>query len=95
MTLGDFGLTPSPDVAKKADTETSGHGEAIVGLDGEAFEAAVATLQSVAAALNADCVCLREKQIEPASAAAPTGGKRTAQYLVRHRADEKDFMEVR
>jgi len=95
VTLGDFGLTPSPDVAKKADTETSGHGEAIVGLDGEAFEAAVATLQSVAAALNADCVCLREKQIEPASAAAPTGGKRTAQYLVRHRADEKDFMEVR
>jgi len=95
VTLGDFGLTPSPDVAKKADTETSGHGETIVGLDGEAFEAAVATLQSVAAALNADCVCLREKQIEPPSAAAPTGGKRTAQYLVRHRADEKDFMEVR
>jgi len=101
VTLGDFGLTPSPDAAPVAAAEggkaaAAETGEATVGLDADAFEAAVATLQSVAAALNADCVCLREKQIEPPpSGGAGGGGKRTAQYLVRHRADEKDFMEVR
>ena len=79
VTLGDFGLTPSPDKETNA-SET-------VGLTSDEFDAAVATLQSVAASLNADCVSLREKQIGDS--------RRTAQYLIRHRADERDFMEVR
>ena len=55
VTLGDFGLTPSPDAAPVAAAEggnaaaVAGTGEATVGLDADAFEAAVATLQVVAA----------------------------------------------
>ena len=43
--------------------------------------ASIATLQSVAATLNADCVILREKLIED--------GRKAAQCLVRQKADEK------
>merc|ERR1719510_1217207 len=57
------------------------------GLDADEFMASLATLQSVAATLNADCVLLREKQIE--------NDRKTVQYLIRRRADEKDFMEIR
>ena len=54
VTLGDFGLTPSPDAAPVAAAEggkaaAAETGEATVGLDADAFEAAVATLQVVAA----------------------------------------------
>ena len=57
VTLGDFGLTPSPDAAPVAAAEggnaaAAGTGEATVGLDADAFEAAVATLQVVAALQN-------------------------------------------
>ena len=58
VTLGDFGLTPSPDAAPVAAAEggnaaaVAGTGEATVGLDADAFEAAVATLQVVAALQN-------------------------------------------
>ena len=51
------------------------------GLDADEFMASLATLQSVAATLNADCVMLREKQIE--------NDRKAAQYLVRKKADEK------
>jgi GTPase len=57
------------------------------GLDGEEFMASLATLQSIAATLNADCVLLREKVIE--------NERKAAQYLIRLKADEKDFMEIR
>ncbi|CAG0885998.1 unnamed protein product [Darwinula stevensoni] len=56
------------------------------GLAEEEMAASVATLQSLALALNADCVMLREKKFAKGSC---------RQYLVRRRADEKDFMEVR
>ena len=57
VTLGDFGLTPSPDAAPVAAAaaeggNAAGTGEATVGLDADAFEAAVATLQVVAALQN-------------------------------------------
>ena len=57
VTLGDFGLTPSPDAAPVAAAEggkaaAAETGEATVGLDADAFEAAVATLQVVAALQN-------------------------------------------
>ena len=48
---------------------------------GGLFMASLATLQSVAATLNADCVMLREKVIE--------NERKAAQYLVRLKADEK------
>ena len=51
------------------------------GLDGEEFMASLATLQSIAATLNADCVILREKVIE--------NERKAAQYLIRLKADEK------
>ena len=43
--------------------------------------ASVATLQSIAETLNADCVLLREKSID--------NERKAAQYLIRLRADEK------
>ena len=43
--------------------------------------ASVATLQSIAETLNADCVILREKIID--------NERKAAQYLIRLRADEK------
>ena len=46
----------------------------------------MATLESLAGSLDADCVLLRER-LEKAG--------RVAEYLVRRRADQKDFMEVR
>ena len=51
------------------------------GLDEEEFMASLATLQSVASTLSADCVMLREKIIE--------NNRKAAQYLVRLKADEK------
>lgn len=100
VTLGDFGLTPSPDEsATKSgsggspdkDKTAAGSCTETVGLATDEFNAAVATLQSVAATLNADYVCLREKQI----GGGGDDSRRTAQYLIRHRADERDFTEVR
>lgn len=71
-----------------------GHGETIydvgIGDDGsgltiDEFEASVATLHSLAATQDADCVLLREK-IEEGT---------TAQYLVRKRLESQDFLEIR
>ncbi|XP_037047466.1 GTP-binding protein 1 [Bradysia coprophila] len=56
------------------------------GLDPEEYEAAVATLQSLAATLDADCVELRQRKSEKGM---------TGQYLVRRRVDQTDFMEIR
>ena len=75
-----------------------GRGETIfelgVGDDAEEFGlkedevlAAVATLESIGTTLEADCVLLREKSCD--------GGRKTLQYLIRRKADEKDFMEIR
>ena len=58
----------------------------VPGLKEEDLEASVATLQSMAETLDAECVALRHKEAQE--------GK-VAEYLIRKRADEKDFMEVR
>ncbi|XP_070498163.1 GTP-binding protein 1 [Chironomus tepperi] len=56
------------------------------GLDSEEYLASLATLQSLAATLNADCVELRQRKGEKGT---------TGQYLIRQRVDETDFMEIR
>ena len=63
------------------------------------FDASVASLQSAAASLNADCVLLRERLVtaDEASGQQQTDkneledktDKKTGQFLVRERADEK------
>jgi len=64
-----------------------GDGAEEFGLKEDEVEAAVATLESIGATLEADCVLLREKPCD--------GGRKTLQYLIRRRADERDFMEIR
>ncbi|KAK6638253.1 GTP-binding protein 1 [Polyplax serrata] len=56
------------------------------GLSEEEFEASAATLTSLATSLDADCVLLRRKQY---------GKGMSAQYLVRKKVDEHDFLEIR
>ena len=56
------------------------------GLPEEDYRASVATLESIAAHLEADCVLLRERTTECGM---------TGQYLIRHRADQEDFVEIR
>jgi len=58
-----------------------------VGLTEEELAASVATLQSIADILESDCNLLRSKPCD--------GGKKSVQYLVRKRADTRDFMEIR
>jgi len=57
------------------------------GLPTDELEASMATLESISATLDADCVRLREKDGE--------GGKKSVVNLIRRRADTKDFMEIR
>ncbi|KAL1132337.1 hypothetical protein AAG570_010293 [Ranatra chinensis] len=75
----------------------SGRGETIydigIGEDGgetglkpDEYEASVATLQSLASTLDADCVMLRQRKGEHGM---------TGQYLVRRRVVEQDFLEIR
>merc|ERR1711936_484064 len=58
-----------------------------VGLTEEELAASVATLQSIADILESDCNILRSKPCY--------GGKKSVQYLIRKRADTRDFMEIR
>jgi len=74
-----------------------GRGETIfevgVGDDSDAgisepdLKASLATLESIAATLDAECTRLREKSYE--------AGKHSVVHLIRRRADTKDFMEIR
>uniref|UniRef100_A0A1B0EVS3 Uncharacterized protein n=2 Tax=Phlebotomus papatasi TaxID=29031 RepID=A0A1B0EVS3_PHLPP len=57
------------------------------GLDPDEFAASLATLQSLATTLDADCVELRQRKADK--------GLTTGQYLVRKRVDTSDFMEIR
>lgn len=57
------------------------------GLLEDELQAAIATLESISSTLDADCVRLREK--------AGDGGRKSVQHLIRKRADDKDFMEIR
>ena len=84
--LGEFGNTGSV-VSSSPGQGSENQSLDRFGLDADEFMASIATLQSVAATLNADCVILREKLIED--------GRKAAQCLVRQKADEKDFMEIR
>ncbi|KAG1676001.1 GTP-binding protein 1 [Nymphon striatum] len=56
------------------------------GLGEEEMAASVATLQSLANTICADCILLRQKKIEK---------KCVSEHLVRKKADEEDFMEIR
>lgn len=56
------------------------------GLKEDEYEASVATLQSLAATLEADCVLLRQSKADHGL---------TGQYLVRMRLDQQDFLEIR
>ncbi|KAH7950006.1 hypothetical protein HPB49_018248 [Dermacentor silvarum] len=56
------------------------------GLTAEEMDASVATLQSMASTLECDCMRLRERK---------TADGLIAEYLVRRRAKENDFVEVR
>lgn len=56
------------------------------GLDPGEYAASLATLQSLATTLDADCVELRQRKGEQGL---------TGQYLVRQRVNESDFMEIR
>lgn len=63
----------------------TGEGE-VAGLNGEDLEASVATLSSLAQSLDAECLQLRRRTEEAGQ---------VAEFLVRKRVQEKDFMEVR
>lgn len=56
------------------------------GLNAEEYAASLATLQTLVAILNADCVELRTRKTENGM---------TGQYLVRSKVDDKDFTEIR
>lgn len=56
------------------------------GLKDDEYEASVATLQSLAATLEADCVLLRQTKVDQGL---------IGQYLVRRRLDIQDFLEIR
>ncbi|KAK4020155.1 GTP-binding protein 1 [Daphnia magna] len=56
------------------------------GLTKEDYKASVATLESIATTLEADCVLLRERSSECGI---------IGQYLIRHRAEQEDFVEIR
>jgi len=64
----------------------AGEGGVESGLNEEDYKASLATLQSIAATLEADCVLLRERTTECGIA---------GQYLLRIRADQEDFVEIR
>jgi GTPase len=63
----------------------TGEGET-PGLNKEDLDASIATLESMARSLNAECMQLRQRIEEDGT---------VADFLIRVRADEKDFMEVR
>lgn len=63
-----------------------GDGEEYNGIDADEYAASLATLQSLATTLNADCVELRQR---------PSEKGMTGQYLIRKRVDQSDFMEIR
>lgn len=56
------------------------------GLKEDEYEASVATLQSLAATVEADCVLLRQTKVDQGL---------IGQYLVRRRLDRQDFLEIR
>jgi GTPase len=72
--------------------------EAASGLNQSDYEASVATLKSVSDSLDADCVLLRERVLSGGSnndTEISPDARRTGQYLIRRRADCKDFNEIR
>ncbi|RZF34361.1 hypothetical protein LSTR_LSTR008900 [Laodelphax striatellus] len=56
------------------------------GLKEDEYEASVATLQSLATTLEADCVLLRQRKVDQGL---------IGQYLVRRRVVQQDFLEIR
>lgn len=56
------------------------------GIEPDEYAASVATLQSIVATLDADCVELRQRPSEKGI---------TGQYLIRRHVERDDFMEIR
>lgn len=56
------------------------------GIDADEYAASEATLQSIVATLDANCVLLRQR---------PSEKGLTGQYLIRRHVDRDDFMEIR
>lgn len=56
------------------------------GIDLEEYAASVATLQSLVATIDANCIELRQR---------PSDKGITGQYLIRKHVDRSDFMEIR
>lgn len=56
------------------------------GLKQDEYDASVATLKSLASQLDCDCVVLRQRKQDKGL---------TAQFLVRRRVQEQDFLEIR
>merc|ERR1712142_479509 len=65
----------------------SGEDAGEIGLTEQNLEASVATLQSIAEILESDCNLLQSKPCD--------GGRKLVQYLIRKKADTRDFMEIR
>ncbi len=78
-----LGTDPPPVTEEGEDAEDAS------GLNQPDFEASVATLQSIAASLDSDCVLLRERVLAGGSNGpeVPVDAKRTGQYLIRKRAE--------
>lgn len=70
--------------------------ESASGLNEADYNASVATLRSIAMSLDSDCVLLRERVLSSGSGSSISSEvKRTGQYLIRKKADMKDFTEIR
>jgi GTPase len=70
--------------------------ESASGLNEADYNASVATLRSIAMSLDSDCVLLRERVLSSGSGSIISPeAKRTGQYLIRKKADMKDFTEIR
>lgn len=68
------------------------------GLNASDYDASVATLESIALSLESDCVLLRERILSGGASNGteiPPDAYRTGQYLIRKKADTRDFTEIR
>merc|ERR1712004_797716 len=94
----EVGLGTDPSTVEESNGEHAEDAEAASGLNLDDFEASVATLQSIADSQEADCVLLRQRILSGGGASGseiPPEARRTGQYLIRQRADSKDFTEIR
>lgn len=87
----EVGLGTDPPPCTEDDQSTAEDAEDASGLNQPDYEASVATLRSITESLNGDCVLLRERVLSGGASGPeiPPDAKRTGQYLIRKRADDK------